>query len=83
MNWLNDLKIAIVEKDIDRIEVLMGTMPEFEHVEDMKSASALLEESMVIVQGERSELSKKMIELKKSKKFLQADIKQNALNIQS
>lgn len=83
MNWLNDLKIAILEKDIDRIEILMGTMPEFESVEDMKSASALLEESMMIVQGERSELSKKMIELKKSKKFLQSDIKKNSLNIQS
>lgn len=83
MNWLNSLKIAIVEKNIDRIEELMGTMPEFESVDDMKSASALLEESMIIVQGERLDLSKKMIELKKSKKFLQADINQNSLNIQS
>lgn len=83
MNWLGNLKIALVERDIPKIEELMGTMPEFVSLKEMQAASDLLEASRELVESEKAQLLKKMQENRKARKFLSESKRKTKFDIQS
>ncbi len=71
--WINDLKIAIIEENINKIRKLIDSMPAFEKLEDMKEAFALIGEAKNIVEKHKKEISREMEKIRKSKKFLESE----------
>ena len=70
--WLNQLKIALVEKNIDTIDKLMINMPTFDNVDDMKSAQALLKESLILLYTLKDATASSMKQLQKNINYLNA-----------
>jgi hypothetical protein len=70
--WLNQLKIALVEKDTDTIDKLMINMPTFDNVDDMKSAQALLKESLILLHTVKDATASSMKQLQKNINYLNA-----------
>lgn len=70
--WLNKLKIAIVEKDMDSLDSLMGELPHLEKKEDISQAIYLLKEATSLVESLKSDTQTSMIQMKKNINFLKA-----------
>mgnify|MGYP000138324411 CR=1 FL=1 len=70
--WLKELKIAIVEKNTDKLNSLMENLPELTTKEDIDSAICLLKEATDLVTSFRDETEASMIQMKKNIKFLKA-----------
>jgi hypothetical protein len=70
--WLNQLKIALVEKNIDTIDKLMINMPTFDNVDDIKSAQALLKESLILLYTLKDATASSMKQLQKNINYLNA-----------
>ncbi|WP_457749343.1 hypothetical protein [Sulfurimonas sp.] len=70
--WLTKLQIAIIEKNPEAIDTLMKQMPKFESVDDMKSASALIQEALKLLYHLKNETSITLKKLKKHRNFLNA-----------
>ncbi len=75
--WLKRFKIAIIEKNPKLIDELVQTMPQFENVDDMKQASALIKEGLKVVHQFKDETGKALQELKKHKDFLESTVRSN------
>ena len=69
--WLNQLKIAIVEKNINQINELLQDLPKLTKKEDLDSAVCLLAEAKSLLKTLQNETQKSMIQMKKNIKFLQ------------
>ena len=70
--WLNQLKIALVEKNIDTIDKLMINMPTFDNVDDIKSAQALLKESLILLYTLKDATASSMKQLQTNINYLNA-----------
>jgi rRNA maturation endonuclease Nob1 len=70
--WLNQLKIAIVEKNIEQLSALMDDLPKLTTPEDLDVAINLLEEATALVTELRSDLSISMLQMQKNIKFLKS-----------
>lgn len=71
-HWLTNFKIAIVQKDTDKIIKLYNTMPEFDAPQEIEEISALLLEAIHLIHNEKQTIASQMQKLRKSKAFLQA-----------
>ena len=83
--WLNSLKIAIVEKNTDKIDKLLDELPQLEDNADIEQAIYLLREASELVHTKKDETSASMQQMKKNINFLkstQVQIK-NKLDIKS
>ncbi len=78
MNWLNKTKIAILEKDLKKLEELAQAIPLFQDIEEAKTASMLLVEMKNVFTEEQERIRKAMNELKKTRKMLTENISNNA-----
>ena len=76
--WLNKLKIAIVKKDADSINILLNSIEEFQNDRDEKEiqeAIYLLKEASELIYSLKNETLVSMNKIKKSVDFLRsADI---------
>jgi len=70
--WLNKLQIAIIEKNTDALDKLLGTMPSFENKKDMESAAYLLREALELLYTLKDATSSTMKQLKKNISFIQS-----------
>ncbi len=70
--WLNQLKIAIVEKNTDRLNELMDDIPQLEKKEDINQAIYLIKEATELVQSLQDETSASMRQMKKNIDFLKS-----------
>ncbi|PHQ56793.1 MAG: hypothetical protein COA30_00980 [Sulfurimonas sp.] len=70
--WLNALKIAIIEKNSDSLNLLMKDLPVLESKEEIDSALCLLEEAKRVVGELRDETQASMIQMKKNINFLKS-----------
>jgi len=68
--WLNQLKIAIIEKNIEQLEVLMQDIPQLSKAEDIDSAICLINEAKNLVVELRDDTQASMIQMKKNIDFL-------------
>jgi hypothetical protein len=68
--WLEDFKIAIIEKNFEQIETLLAQMPEIKSINDLKSSVALINEAKKLLAQEQKILRENMDKIQKSKKFL-------------
>lgn len=70
--WLNSLKIAIVEKDTERLNELMGDIPQLDSLQEREEAFYLIEEAKKMVFGLKDETASSMQQIQKSKDFLKS-----------
>lgn len=68
--WINDLKIAIIEKNADKIDELVECMPMFDKFEDMRDSAALLKEANLLMFTLKDETAESLKKIKKTKEFL-------------
>ena len=70
--WLTNLKIAIVEKNTDRLNELVEDIPQLEKKEDINQAIYLLKEATELVLSLQNETSTSMKQMKKNINFLKS-----------
>ncbi|MCD6173027.1 MAG: hypothetical protein J7J96_04445 [Sulfurimonas sp.] len=70
--WLTNLKIAIVEKNTDKLNELMDEIPQLEKKEDIEQAIYLIKEATKLVQSFQDETFTSMKQMKKNITFLRA-----------
>jgi len=83
--WLIKLKIAIVEKDTEKLSSLMDNIPKLESVEEMTEALYLIREAAELVYTLQDETSLSMKQIKKNLNFLEStqELQINKLDIKS
>ena len=83
--WLKELEIAIIEKNIESLDLLLQTPVEFAQVDEMKRAQYLLAEASQLLEGLKNETNIKMQLLKKNSDFLKVSQNKtpNRLDIRS
>lgn len=74
MEWNNQLKIAIIEKNEEKIEKLIQTLPTFESLEQMEEAAYLMQEVHTFLSSKKDEFAHKLVQFKKQKEFLNSTI---------
>ncbi|WP_458701417.1 hypothetical protein ACKGJI_04710 [Sulfurospirillum sp. 1307] len=71
MTWLNKLKIAVIEEDIETIGELMKTPPSFsDDITSAKEALALVNEAINLVEASKAKVLEDMNKIRKTKAFL-------------
>jgi len=70
MSWINDLKIAVIEEDIDNITSIADSLPKFQNMNDAKEALSLIQEAIEIVKNKKEETLDIMNKIKQTKTFL-------------
>lgn len=69
--WLNDLKLAVLNEDLNSLIKLNSSLPkEFKSNEELQEALALTKEALEFVSKAKNELSKEMSKLKKISNYL-------------
>ncbi|MEA3371345.1 MAG: hypothetical protein U9Q40_08385 [Campylobacterota bacterium] len=70
--WLTNIKIAIVEKNTDRLNNLLDEVPKFENKQDMEEAMYLLREAAELVYKLQDETTESMKQIKRNMDFLKS-----------
>jgi hypothetical protein len=70
--WLNQLKIAIVEKNTDKLDKLFNDIPELQTQEEIAQALTLTQEATSLVSNLKNETSLSMKQMKKNIDFLKS-----------
>ena len=70
MTWVTNLKIAIAEKDVDRLSELMSDIPTIKEKEELEQAVYLLRSARELVYALKEEATVSMKQIKNSINFL-------------
>ncbi|MDE5602404.1 MAG: hypothetical protein K2I71_00560 [Helicobacter sp.] len=70
MNWLNELKVAYLNKNDDKISELLDNLPTLATRDEMFEALAIMEQITEYAKTQKQQLSQEMRKLKQTKKFL-------------
>ncbi len=70
--WLNNFKIAIVQKDTDRLSELLESLPQLKNTKEMQEALYLIREASELVYGLQDETTSSMRQIKKNLNFLKS-----------
>ena len=68
--WLKQLKIAVVQKDIEQLEKLLDELPNFDDPKEIEEALYLLYEATDILQTLKDETAASMAQMKKNIDFV-------------
>jgi predicted translin family RNA/ssDNA-binding protein len=68
--WLNQLKIALIEKNVENINKLLDNLPHLEKAQEIEEALYLLKEATSLVQGLKDKTEASMVQMQKNIKFL-------------
>lgn len=72
MNWITNLKLAVIEKDIVTIGKIIKDVPNIKDMAKAQETLALINEAILIVENEKSKALKAMNKLKQTKAFLES-----------
>lgn len=72
MQWIKELKIAIVEEDEKKMETVIAALPQFDSLEQMQEAAHLMQEAYTILKSKKDQAASNLLKIKKQKEFLQA-----------
>ena len=70
--WLKSLKIAIVEKNTEKINELMDSIPTLENDAEVQEAIYLLRAAWELVLSFQNDIQKSMSQMKKNLDFLKS-----------
>ena len=68
--WLNSLKIAIAEKNTDKLSILLDQSPNLRNKAEIEEGMYLLKEAFALVDNLKDETSNSMKQIKKNLDFL-------------
>ncbi|MDO7253378.1 hypothetical protein [Helicobacter cappadocius] len=73
MNWLDSLKIALLEQNTQRAYELVVNIPKdsFKDMEELLVAQELISQTIEMLEGDQENLKKQMLQVKMAKKFLE------------
>lgn len=72
MSWLDSLKVAILQKDVQRAFALIQTLPEsFDDIETMLQARELIAQVLDLLEEEKNHIRIQMLQIKAAKKFIE------------
>jgi len=63
MRWDKSFKKALVKEDVKTIDKLLGQMPEFDNIEDMRTAYTLIDQVKKRFENKQLFIQKKMNEM--------------------
>jgi len=72
--WLKKLKIAVIQKDIKSLAVLLDDIPVLKDAKEVEEALYLLQEAQRVVQALKDETTSSMLQMKKNIDFLNSTI---------
>ena len=83
--WLTKLKIAVVEKDADKLSKLLDDVPKLEEQEDIENAIYLLREASELMHTLKDDTASTMRQVEKNLSFLRStqEDKKPTLDIRS
>jgi len=70
--WLNSLKIAIVEKNVEAMDKLLDEIPEFSDQQELQEAIYLSREALELLYTLKDEAALNMSKIKKNISFLKS-----------
>ena len=70
--WLNEFKVAIIEKNIKKIDSLIASMPEFESIDEMEEAFYLFKSADELLNTLKDETAKTMKKIKDNIAFIES-----------
>ena len=70
--WIEQLKIAIIQKDVELLSKLLDDIPSFKTKEEMEQAAYLLQEAVNVVLSLRDDVASSMLQIKKNLDFLKS-----------
>ncbi len=68
--WLTDLKLAIINEELESLEKLGREIPSFSKDDNITEAFTLIKQASKILQSERLNIKKQMESIKKTKEYL-------------
>lgn len=72
MNWVDSLKIALLEKNTQKAYNLVISLPkDLNGLEEMLVAQELISQAIEMLETEQEGLKKQMLQIKMAKKFLE------------
>ena len=72
---LNEIKIAVINEDLEKLKELSKKEPSFSSIDEAKEIIKYINLAKKILKDEKLQLFKKMQEIKKLKKFNQENVK--------
>ena len=69
MDYIKELKIAIINKDLEKLKEFSTSSFSFKDIKEAKEALALIKQAISILQKEKENLSTQMQHIKKLQKF--------------
>ncbi len=76
MSYLNELKVAVINRDFDKLEKLSKEKAVFNSIEEAKEIQAYMNEAVKLLQKEKNKLSLEMRKIKNLQKFNQQEKKE-------
>ena len=68
-NYLNNLKVAVINQDLKKIEQIIKKEPVFESEDEAKEIQAYIKEAIKLFEAEKSRLLKDMQKIKQIKNY--------------
>ena len=72
--WLNQLKVAVVQRDTELLSSLLDDIPTLEDAQDIETALYLLQEATTIMQQLKDETAVSMKQIKKNIDYLNSSV---------
>ena len=77
MNWLNELKIALVYNDCDKAGAVIDNFPSNEELakcslEELEEAKEILAQIIEMLQSNQNQVKSQILHIKAAKKFLES-----------
>jgi len=69
MDYIKELKIAVINKDLEKLKELSNSSFSFKNIQEAKEVLALIKQATSILQKEKETLSHQMNQIKKLQKF--------------
>ena len=70
MNWLNELKVAYLNRNDNKINELLDNLPTLSTRDEIFEALTIMEQITEYAKTQKQQLSQEMRKLKQTKKFL-------------
>lgn len=67
--WLNDLKLAIIEEDVDSISSLIDNIPELQK-DKLKQVKALIDEALALMERKKEALATEIKKMQRAREYL-------------
>ena len=79
MQWLDDLKVAIIEEEYETLSSLTQDLPTLSEVQ-MREAKTLIDEAISLLKEERKQTQISMDKIKKNSAFLAQEERKSRLS---